>query len=155
MQHLEGNALDIDRGLVVHQTNCIGIMGGGIALQVAQRWPNVYRDYAWLCNQVRHNPKLLLGHVQYVPANSRVTVANLFGQVFPGSGLMTDYTAFTDGVRSIARAMAGYTHEVYFPYKIGCGLAGGDWKVVYQIIEAHCPNANIVELPMNVRWTGR
>ena len=27
------------------------------------------------------------------------------------------------------------TLTIGFPYKIGCGLAGGDWNIVYNIIE--------------------
>jgi hypothetical protein len=36
--------------------------------------------------------------------------------------------------------------SVYFPYGIGCGLAGGDWKVIKPLIERYIPESVVVKL---------
>lgn len=42
---------------------------------------------------------------------------------------------------------SGKAHNlpVYIPYKIGCGLAGGNWETVCQIIQKTVPDAIIVK----------
>lgn len=48
--------LKIDKGIICHQTNCIGVMGGGIALQIRNKWPNVYKQYVNECELFKNNP---------------------------------------------------------------------------------------------------
>ena len=35
MKIINGNILDITEGVIVHQVNCKGVMGAGLALQMA------------------------------------------------------------------------------------------------------------------------
>ena len=53
---INGNIFDGNEDIICHQTNCLGIMGGGIALQVKKLYPNVYNEYSNLCKDYKENP---------------------------------------------------------------------------------------------------
>ncbi|MDR2964192.1 MAG: macro domain-containing protein [Treponema sp.] len=118
--------------VIAHQTNCLGIMGGGVAAQIKSRYPEVYAEYKKFCTA----NKSLLGQCQLVELNSgKGFIANLFGQQGVGPGRATDYDGLQKALGNLANQMRekGLT-SVAFPYKLGCGLAGGDWKVVEPMI---------------------
>lgn len=45
----DGNIWDTETGVIVITVNCVGAMGAGIALQVRNRWPEVYEKYRGFC----------------------------------------------------------------------------------------------------------
>ena len=129
------NLLDVQEGIICHQTNCIGVMGGGVALQIREKWPKVYNAYREECTTFMSNPEHLLGHVQDVLVKDGLAVANCYGQVFPGNGCMTDYKAW-DSILDKLKDLSNYFNlDLHFPWMIGCGLAGGDWNVMRKKIE--------------------
>ena len=44
IHYVKGNLLDSDCDYICHQVNCQGVMGSGIAKQIRERWPEVYKD---------------------------------------------------------------------------------------------------------------
>ena len=129
------NLLDVQRGIICHQTNCIGVMGGGIALQIREKWPKVYILYREECLAFMPKPEHLLSHVQDVLVKDGLVVANCYGQVFPGNGCMTDYKAW-DVILDKLKDLSNYFNlDLHFPWMVGCGLAGGDWNVMRKKIE--------------------
>lgn len=48
----------------------------------------------------------------------------------------TNYTAFEQGIETIEKVVSD-TEKIYFPYKIGCELAGGNIDIIHKIIERH------------------
>lgn len=139
------NLLDVQKGIICHQTNCIGVMGGGIALQIREKWPKVYTAYREECTTFMSNPEHLLGHVQDVLVKDGIVVANCYGQIFPGTGCMTDYKAW-DAILDKLKDLSNYFNlDLHFPWMIGCDLAGGDWNVMRKKIENAFsgPNAKV------------
>ena len=123
-----------DKILVCHQVNCKGVMGAGLANQVRKQFPKVFRRYKDKCSKAVVSSELL-GEVQYctVLYCYNYVIANIFGQ--DGYGIdkqYTDYDALRKAFRSIATSFADYI--VRIPYKMGCGLGGGDWAIVESII---------------------
>ena len=55
------NSLDLDVNIICHQVNCLGIMGGGITLQIKNRWPLVFEQYKEYCNNHINNPAAMMG----------------------------------------------------------------------------------------------
>lgn len=158
IREIEGDALSSADRYLVHQTNCLGVMGAGIARQIREKWPKVYKDYKAYC--IENGSKNCLGHTQFLLAqsNPEKIVCNLFGEysyseadaVFP-DGRHTDFEAF----RSAMNEVKAYVLEdirlryitpeqacISMPYRIGAGLAGGrteevklqTWNKVLQII---------------------
>lgn len=133
--NIEGNLLEQKLDIIGHQVNGLGIMGGGIALQIKKRYPNVYREYKTICSPIK--PKKNLGVCQVVEkeSGSNSYVANLFGQSNIGPGLQTDYKALEESLTKLKDYAQERDLSVGLPYMIGCGLAGGDWNIVRGIIE--------------------
>ena len=141
-----GNILDANEEIICHQVNCKGVMGAGLALQIRKKWPQAYRLYVNTCAE--SYPEQLLGQVQFVNCDDGKTIANIFGQNGYGTAsTQTDYKALNDGLNSVFYAVkytAGYKDKkIAIPFKIGCGLAGGDWNVVLGMIYALSYNYDV------------
>ena len=72
-------------------------------------------------------------------------VANIFGQYKYGADRKyTDYKALEKGIKWVHDISQLYSlSSVAIPYKIGCGLAGGDWSIVINIIREYFEYSNI------------
>lgn len=129
-----GNILDANVDAILHQTNCKGVMGGGLALQIRKKFPEVYDKYREHVTAAINNRKTLLGTIQTVQPNTgRPVIINVFGQ--DGYSQMhrcTSYDALEAALSKAAKSCAGTT--VAIPYKMSCGLAGGNWEIVKAII---------------------
>ena len=135
-----GDLLESDCDMKCHQVNCKGKMGAGIALKIRNKYPYVYDRYRDLCNTDRN----LLGEVQFLYVDDCIVV-NMFAQYGYGRyGVHTDYNAFEKCVSAIKLYAEKYNYSVGFPYKIGCGLAGGDWETVLKIIKKYFENSKVL-----------
>lgn len=151
----KGDLLGSKADFIIHQTNCVGVMGAGIALQIANQFPQVQVEYLKYLRHCKKNKIDPLGTVQYVPSeiwavglvdtmkNETITecrsmqfqyIVNLFGQRDTGAGLQTDYVAIRKAFADIKEKAESINATIALPYKIGCGLGGGDWNEVYKII---------------------
>ena len=138
IKYVSGDILTPDnseknQGIVVcHQVNCKGVMGAGLAKQVRVKFPGVYRVYKEKCDAFGSEN---LGSVQFCSClcDAGYIIANVFGQDRYGRDKQyTDYNALRKAFRYIAQAFPN--DAIRIPYLMGCGLAGGDWNIVLQII---------------------
>lgn len=132
MEIIEGNIFDCNENIIVHQTNCQGVMGHGIAKQVKDNYPEVYKGYYHYCKTTV--PEEILGTSLIIEANNGKYIANLFGQLSYGEGLQTDYDKFKQALQEVHDFAKEKGLSVAIPYKIGCGLANGDWNIVFDSI---------------------
>lgn len=119
--------------IIVHQVNCKGVMGAGFAKQVRDRYPELYAQYRIMCQSA--SSKDLLGHIMIYEEDDKIIV-NMFSQEDYGNGVrQTDYEAMDKALQSL-RVL--YPNDIIIaPYKIGCGLGGGDWSVVSKILQKY------------------
>lgn len=138
MIYKEGNLFDSKADVLCHQVNLFGVMGGGIAAEVKERFPNAYLRYKDHCSEYNFS-KALLGSSLIVPTNEKREqyIANCFSQDdFSKSDCATDYVKMEECFIYVLNWMKqNGMKSVAFPYKIGCGIAGGDWRIVEPIIE--------------------
>ena len=131
---VKGNLLDSDCDYICHQVNCQGRMGSGIAKQISERWPEVFVNYLEHISMCFGNP---LGSICTVPVNNGdLRVVNMFSQFSYGydGKRYTSYDAFYNCLVAITREIPkGKT--IAFPYNIGCGLGGGDWSIISNMIK--------------------
>lgn len=145
MKFIDRDILTVPAGIICHQVNTQGVMGAGLALAIRTKWPEVYSHYR---AEYEAN-KLHLGRVLFSKVENRLWVVHLIAQKSYGSGIQTDYKAFRSSVRQMRRILQATLLrdlDIYLPYKIGCGLAGGDWETVLAIIEEELPDATICVL---------
>ena len=139
-----GDICDAFQNVIIHQVNCQGRMGAGVAKALASKWPKVREEYLRVCKG--KSPEELLGAVNFVkvsPDNDHSNfqyVANAFAQLdyrkknAVGKKCYTDYCAFYKCMKTITNEFPrGCSFAA--PFGIGCGLAGGDWNLVRYILE--------------------
>lgn len=147
----------VDLELIAHQVNCKGAMGAGLAKDIAHRYPKMYQKYRSITLAYGEN---LMGTFAAVGTDGRTIrlnrlvegdsclVVNVFAQKGYGRGRrQTDYKAFERAFTKLKDEMvARGVHTVGVPHGIGCGLAGGDWTLVYGILDRIFGHDDRVEL---------
>ena len=92
---IDGDILQASEDIICHSCNCQGVMGGGVAKQIKEKYPDIYRQYKKLCD--RTESKELLGSVQLIGCDDGKIIANLFGQYKYGTDKQqTDYKALEE-----------------------------------------------------------
>ncbi len=150
MIEIKGDVTYVTYGIVVHQVNIKGVMGAGVALQIRSAWPAVYDDYdlAYRRQELRLGEVL---HTNVIAKDFKLQVASLCAQSDYGcvEGVRyTSYKAFRECLEKLVTWHASCLQgklPVYFPYEIGCGIAGGEWVIIEPLIEEYFPNAIIVK----------
>lgn len=143
MKIINKNILDVNIGIIGHQANCRGSMGSGLAKQIKNKYPSVYKEYV----QCKQTHGLLLGMTTYTQVHQNLWVANLMGQDhWKGTAPLTNYTALSACLKTVNVRSEILGIPLYLPYKLGCGLAGGDWNIVSDMIDEIAPNAIICKL---------
>ena len=83
----------------------------------------------------------LLGSIQFVNCSDGKIIANLFGQEGYGRDKQyTDYDALRKSLEGLYESVTWSNNilkgkTIAIPYNLGCGLAGGDWNIVYEMIK--------------------
>lgn len=152
MTAFKGNLLDSDCNYICHQVNCQGKMGSGIAKQIREKWPTVYDYYRAMYDEAYNEAlfsadgwgavrqkaaSMIIGNIQIVAVDESRSVVNMFAQSNYGydGKRYTSYDAFWECLELIKQSVPKGS-SIGFPYGIGCGLGGGDWRVIHAMIEA-------------------
>lgn len=152
---IKQDILTVTKGIVCHQVNCFGRIGG-LAGAINRQWQENGKEYTqYIASQIKKMPRIcLLGQVCDVKVGSNLYVANIFGQYSTGTHKQqTEYSALINGLQYVAytnylgddtkveetcfgvEVFPNLVTDVYIPYGMGCGLGGGDWSLVQNIIE--------------------
>ena len=124
--------------VIIHGCNCFHTMGGGIAKQLADKYPQV--EEADKQTEYGDPEKLGSYSVAYVEVNGHTfSVINLYTQYKWSSGSdVFEYDAFQKFLNVISPYIQSYNGggkiNIGFP-QIGAGLAGGDWSRISKMIE--------------------
>ena len=135
IKYVKGDLLDSHCDYICHQVNCRGVMGSGIAKQIRERFPEVYDSYKELCNEFE--PEVLLGTIDIVEVEEGAReIVNIFGQLDYGRDgkKYTSYDAFANAL-DLIDAYVPEDWSIGFPKYIGCGLGGGNWNIIVNMIE--------------------
>lgn len=132
--YIPGDLLSSDCDVLAHGCNCFHSFGAGIARQFKEKYPTSFDADL---RSSRGDPEKL-GTFTKAEFDGKM-IFNLYTQFRYGyPPRQVDYNA----VRDSLEAMKGYL-EMFSDFdnikigmpKIGCGLAGGDWNIVEDIIE--------------------
>ena len=130
---VDGDILQAKEDIIAHQVNAMGVMGSGLAKQIKEKYPEVFEQYRKF---FINNKFTALGKCQIVKTDDNKYVANLFGQLKYGRDKQyTDYKALEEALFSLKVSAKDHNKSVAIPFNLGCGLAGGSWPFVYNMIE--------------------
>lgn len=127
------------RSVLLHQANCLGVAGGGVARLMHDKFKGWFESYAGHC--MLYSPRELLGTFHVYDATPDLKICSVFGQNGIGKERrQTDYEAWKKALPDIVAQLescraCGDVWTVYAPYGIGCGLGGGDWNVMKDLFE--------------------
>ena len=128
---IKGNLLDYyQTHYLVHQCNCKTTTSCGLAKTIFKKIPEAN---TYITDKAR-NP----GEIDLIKP-----VINLYGQVYPGraNAVLDDSKEdrlryFKKGLDAIYQTLENLEIiNLAFPKGIGCGLAGGDWKIYESILK--------------------
>ena len=145
ISYIKGSVLEpIGSGdkMICHCCNDIGVMGAGVALAIAKKWPEVKAKYLYWANHWREKENILgefkLGAVQFVWPEKNIVIANMIGQKDIRRGIDDRPPIRYSALRACLGNVCMYTKCMHNPSihlpRIGCGLAGGSWDKVERII---------------------
>ncbi len=127
---------------ILQVCNDVGAYGAGFSGEIEKRYPGVralYKKYV-----ARKTGPYLRGSVQYIHVDDYVVVVNMIAQrgyrARATDPPVIDYSALTTCLSRVAYdlvkdyRLANHGWTIQMP-RIGCGLAGGDWSKVENIIQ--------------------
>lgn len=140
IKHVVLDLLVADCEVIAHCANCFCTFGSGVAKQIKEKYPEMYSAD---CKTV-NGDKNKLGTISFVELenNSKNNIfpyygVNLYGQYDYGTASRKlNYEAIYTSLEKLKDLMVekGWL-SVGFPFLMGCGLAGGNWGIVYKMIE--------------------
>ena len=126
-----GSLLDATETVIAHQVNCYGA-AGGLAAVVFRKYQDAYSDYFQYIERLK--PTKLLGMAQLTgQQRDGHIICNLFGQLHPGADYRPDQ--LKKALQQLAEVARVMGWSVALPWRLSCGICGGDWDEVQQIIE--------------------
>lgn len=128
---VKGNLLDLAEAghydKIMHGCNCFHVMGGGIAGEIAKRYPSVVAVDRM--TTPGDPSKLTTWTTAWAapkdPEKHNYRIINLYTQYQPGADFIS--SLFERGIERISYHFRG--KEIAIP-RIGCGIGGGDWTHV-------------------------
>lgn len=144
--------------LIIHCCNDIGVMGAGVALALANKWPVVKSLYKlWHKSDIfdkndfctimydesdtpiesDFNSSFHLGAVQFIQVEDNIVVGNMIGQhhIRPDSNGRPPirYKAISKCLEKVNTWCKENNATVHAP-RFGSALAGGEWDIIKDII---------------------
>jgi hypothetical protein len=129
-----------ETSIIVHQCNCVTGTAAHLSKTMFTKfpWSDVYTGRDKSNHDIPGTIK-----IKSSPFNSR-RVINLFGQVFPGFSKYPQIEKFLDSSSCREKYFKQALFSIYkeveegtdlaFPWKIGCGAAGGDWSTYLSML---------------------
>lgn len=118
---------------IVHQANLFHTFGSGIAAQIKRRYP-----YAFEADlKTKYGDPWKLGTVSWGVCDVEdIVIINAYCQIGINAEVrQTDYIAMRSVFVHLENHLAIQKGVILgIPHKIGCGLGGGDWKIVLPLI---------------------
>lgn len=119
-------AKDGEFNVIIHGANCFHTMGAGLAKQIRAEFPEAYEA----------DLKTFYGKIEKLGSFSSaerdgLVIINAYTQFEPGRNV--DYTAIRGAFREVKKYWGDTELKFGYPL-IGCGIAGGDWDLVREII---------------------
>lgn len=120
--------------MITHICNDMGGWGKGFVVAISKRWKapeQQYREWYKAQNEFQ------LGRVQFVSVEDDIEIANMIAQhgfKTTSKAIPIRYSELELCLQIVAQRATAQRATIHMP-RIGCGLAGGTWEQVEEIIK--------------------
>jgi O-acetyl-ADP-ribose deacetylase (regulator of RNase III) len=130
-RYIQGDITETELTHIAQGVNCQNTMGSGVAKALYTKWPEVKVEYHGFCGTTP--PQMLLGQTHRVVTVDWKVIWNCFTQLEYGydGKKYVNYAAVSKVMTHLSNTIIG--SQLAIP-KIGCGLAGGNWTFMEQLI---------------------
>lgn len=111
---VKGNILNCSEDIIVHQVNKDGIMGGGLAKQIAGQYPKTEKKYINFCDKYNFVYENMKGKIFLTHENKKY-IANIFSQK---PNFDTDYEAMKIALEKVRKYAEEHKLSVAVPFKM-------------------------------------
>lgn len=137
MKTVQGDILKETEGIIVHGCNAQGVMGSGIAKQIRNKYPQVFKDYRdHYLLMIQTDPENLLGSIVITEINPKLIIVSGITQQFYGRDTNERYVCY-NAVRGVFSGVRKLSLQTGLPVKypaLGSGLGGGDLERIKMVI---------------------
>lgn len=124
-----GDIFKDEANILVHGVNCRGVFNAGFASEVAKHYPKAKEAYL----EAYKNRDVHLGGYIAVKVGYKIIINAVTQDHYgnPKNGPYINYDAFRNAIRAVLK---NFPNDTITMPKIGAGLAGGNWKILQQIL---------------------
>ncbi len=133
---VKGNIFESDADALVNAVNTVGVMGGGIALEFKNRYPNNFSVYKQACDK----GELKTGDILVVKENDGKTIINFPTKEHWKNPSQYEYIA--SGLIGLKEKIKEHNIRSIALPALGCGLGGLMWDKVKSMIESELKNVD-------------
>lgn len=139
MKEIKGNLFDGEYDILAHCANSYCTFGAGVAKQIKERYPEAFT--ADLATKDLGENKLGR-YSQAIVNDGKLAIVNIYGQIGIGNdgdplNRNAQYDLLFDALYTLAirtaKIRVGEKVVIGVP-RLGCGLAGGSWRIVEAIL---------------------
>lgn len=137
--------------IIAHCCNTLGAWGAGFVVALSKKWKQPEEAYHNFIEMYKERRLPTLGKVSYAKIDNHLVVANMIGQEGvrgPKNHKPVKYTALADAMREVVGYIDMILNQVSAPVvvhcpKFGSDLAGGDWRIIEELIKEIWVDAGI------------
>ena len=140
-----GNILQATQDYIVHQTNCITKQAAGLARAL-------FKKYAYANTYANRSRPHRPGTCSIHTSEQQPNIVNLYGQYLPGKPKAEGSDTKAQRLRYFEQALTKLRTKlresnkqnitIAVPWKIGCGLGGGEWAKYEKALKRWTANTN-------------
>lgn len=130
LTYTKGDLLEATQNIICHQVNVDGAMAGGLALQIANKYPECEKEYKGYCELNLNNYHQLTGAYCIYGISKDKYIANCFTQK---PNFETDYNAIETCFEQLLTMAKQRGLTIAIPKRYGAGIAKGNWKIIENI----------------------
>lgn len=137
IEYITGDLFASKEKILLHSVNARGVMGGGVALIIKNRFPKVFQEY----RRIYETDGLKLGEIYPVEFDNKIIINAVMQDNFGTHQRQTDYAAVAKVFNKVEEQ---YQNQTIIMPRVGAGLGGGDWPIISVIIEQECKSVRPV-----------
>ena len=124
----QGNIFDSQCDFIVNPVNVVGVMGKGLALNFKIKFPNNFKKYKKFCDDGSFD----IGKLLIINENNKNIINFPTKKHWKNK---SEYEYIEKGLEKLKKAIENYNiKSIAFP-KLGCGLGGLEWNIVFSMLK--------------------